>query len=97
MTRRVTRAWQPQERRPTAPSTARLVQALPQTVWAPWCEEQRRTATLHLPFDLLKGITQRPGLTAGQTSETRSLERELVPGRLHIADRATATMVWSTF
>jgi len=74
------------ERRPVAVDGT-LLHALPQMVWALWRDEEHRAAKLHLQFDLLKGIPERPRLTSAQSSETRTLEQHLAPGRLYVADR----------
>jgi hypothetical protein len=74
------------ELRPTAVDGT-LLAALPRMVWAMWRDDEHRAAKLHLQFDLLHGAPQRATLTAGQTSETRTLEANLAPGRLYVADR----------
>ena len=74
------------ERRPTAVDGT-LLHALPRMVWALWRDSEHHAAKLHLQLDLLKGIPLKPRITAAQTSETRTLERQLEPGRLYVADR----------
>jgi len=74
------------ERRPTAVD-ATLLHALPQMVWALWRDDEHHAAKLHLQLDLLKGIPQQPQIGSYHSSETRTLEQNLVPGRLYIADR----------
>jgi hypothetical protein len=56
-------------------------------VWALWRDDEHRAAKLHLQFDLLRGVPERATLSDAQASETRTLERNLAPGRLYIADR----------
>jgi hypothetical protein len=74
------------ERRPTAVDGT-LLHALPKMVWALWRDEEHRAAKLHLQFDLLRGVPERAALSDAQTSETRTLQSRLSPGRLYVADR----------
>ena len=74
------------DRRPIAVDGT-LLHALPKMAWALWLDGEHRAAKMHLSLDLLTGAPERATLTDGNSSETRELERNLLPGRLYVADR----------
>jgi hypothetical protein len=76
----------PSPLRPTAVDGT-LIRALPSMVWALWRDDERRAAKLHLHFDLLKGVPEKPRLSDAQASEIDTMRAGLEAGRLYITDR----------
>lgn len=72
--------------RPTAVDGT-MLHALPKMVWALWRNDGHHAARLHLQLDLLRGAPERATVSGMHVSESRTLERNLQPGRLYIADR----------
>lgn len=67
-----------------------LLPALPKMAWALWLDPQHRAATMHVHFDILKGIPVHTTVTAGNDSETRQLRATLQANRLYVIDRGYA-------
>ena len=64
-----------------------LLDALPRMIWASWMGTHRRTAKLHLEFNILKGIPQQARITEGNASERKVLRDLLAAGILYVIDR----------
>jgi len=67
-----------------------LLPALPKMAWALWLDDQHRAATLHLQFDVFKGVPLAASVTAGNDSEREQLRAALQAGRLYAIDRGYA-------
>src|SRR5262249_12651388 len=67
-----------------------LLPALPRMAWALWLDDQHRAATMHLAFEVLRGIPVRVTVTEGNASEYDQLRALLQAGRLYVIDRGYA-------
>ena len=67
-----------------------LLPALPKMAWALWLDPQHRAATMHVHFDVLKGVPVATTVTAGNDSETKQLRATLQAQRLYVIDRGYA-------
>lgn len=67
-----------------------LLPGLPRMTWALWQDERHRAAKMHVHFEVLRGIPVGVDVTAGSSSETKALRRQLKAGLLYVMDRGYA-------
>lgn len=64
-----------------------IFQAVSQTAWALWQDEQHRGVKLHLHFSVFEAVPRCATVTPAACSESAQLKATLEPGRLYVTDR----------
>jgi Transposase DDE domain len=67
-----------------------FLRTLPRMVWSFWGNGKKRSAKLHLQFEVMKGVPIEASVTRGDVSEKSEFRAKLQKGKIYVMDRLYA-------